>query len=83
MSGKITHQLDWAAVKENRHGEDTPPIYWTYDIWTWNVYKLKWTRMSQHGSGFGSAADALVGAKEENDRTANMLRNNKSKPRPI
>jgi hypothetical protein len=39
--------------------------------------------MSQHGSGFGSAADALVGAKEENDRTANMLRNNKSKPRPI
>ena len=75
----VVHQLDWAAVKK-RPSPDGGDLF---DIWTWNVYKLKWTRMSQHGSGFGSAKDALAGAMEENTRTANMLRDNQRKPKPL
>jgi hypothetical protein len=76
-SQRVVLQYDWAAVKENpTHGDK----YVSYDIWTWNVYKMKWTRMSNHGCGFGSAADADLAAKSISDETARMLAQNQSPP---
>ncbi len=74
---KVVLQFDWAAVKEN------PPNGMkdiSFDVWTWNVYKMKWTRMNNHGCGFGSATDAGVTAKSISDETAQMLAQNQSVP---
>lgn len=74
MKQAVVVQFPYAAVKAGRDN--------TFDIWTWNVYKVKWTRMNNHGCGFSSAADAAVPAKLSSDETAAMLLANRTPPPP-
>lgn len=82
MKSKAVRQFTYAAVKQRSVGQGLVLEY-VYDIWTWNVWKLKWTRMSQHGSGWSSSDDAAVGAVLESDKIAVMLEKNREPPAPI
>lgn len=71
----VAYRTTYAAVKQ-RDG-------CLYDVWTWNVYKQKWTRMSQHGSGFTTLLAAAQAADNMSLNTAEMLRANRSPPEPL
>lgn len=74
----VVAQFDWCAVKMA-----TVEGYASYDMWEWNTYKMKWVRLANHGSGFGSLANAERCAKERSDEIQRMLDNNKNKPHPL
>lgn len=85
-TSKVVHQLDFVAVKEisiPAHQCEDPfnrgkffPVAATksYDIWSWNILKQKWTRLSNTACGFGSKSDAVVSAKLINDELVDGLK---------
>jgi hypothetical protein len=74
---EIVAQFDWAAVKKRKKDGLV-----SYDVWQWNVYKMKWVRLANAG-GFGFLRDAAKCAKELSDETEQMLHNNQTKPPAI
>lgn len=73
-------RYDWAAVKERtvfdpRHPE---PIV-GFDVWEWDVFRLKWTRMPKAG-GLGYLATASRLAEQRSNDIAAMLVNNREIP---
>jgi len=73
-------QLTYAAVKRREIFPSYPGEDVVFDVWTWNVFKLKWTRMSQHGSGWTTLAAASEQARVMNDTTRDMLAANRDPP---
>lgn len=80
---RVVTRYDWAAVKQVNDTDSDGYPYVSYDVWTWNVYKGKWTRMSNHACGFGEKSYADEAAKEVSDETQRMFDTNKSKPEPL
>ena len=89
-------QLTYAAVKRREViGVGVAPGFslserkrygktgYLWDVWTWNVFKLKWTRMANHGSGFTSLAAASETAQVMNNATRLMLAANREPPPAI
>ena len=74
---KVVAQFDWAAVKERETDESGI----VFDIWKWNLYKMKWVRM-YNGRGFDRLEMAVAGAKEVSQETENMLSSNRRAPKP-
>lgn len=56
-----------------------------YDVWTWNVWKMKWTRMAQHGCDWATLSHAMPTAQEEDAKIDLMLARNAPpwKPAPL
>lgn len=76
---KVVVQLDWAAVRSRLfEGEEEP----TFDVWRWNVFEQKWTRMS-NTTGIGKLVDAKRAAKKLNDEIATMLEANRQPPQAM
>lgn len=73
-------QLTYAAVKRREIFPNYPGEDVVFDVWTWNVFKLKWTRMSQHGSGWTDFASAKEHAIVMNNITSHMLAANREPP---
>lgn len=79
---QVVWQGRYAAIKQ-RCDDRFTPFETYYDVWTWNVWKMKWTRMSQHGSGFTRLSDAMPLGQEENDKIGLMLARNAMPPEPL
>lgn len=78
-------QFPWTAVKMRRrpiiaNGVPQPHYNYSYDMWEWNVYKMKWVRLSNTACGFGEQSDADRCAKERSDEIQDMLDSNKNHP---
>lgn len=72
----VVVQYPYCAVKKRQNDD----LSFSYDMWEWNVWKLKWVRLSMTGSGFGEISYADQAAKERNDEIEAMLRNNQTPP---
>lgn len=92
----VVAQLRYAAVKKREKLlSDLSPAFSlservkhgryeaVYDVWTWNVWKHKWTRMSRDGCDWAEMDRALLCAKEANDEIEIMLDTNRHPPWPI
>lgn len=83
---RVAARFPWCSVKERvvphpHYGlPGIPPTITSYDMWEWNTYKMKWVRLSNHGSGFGELAVASKCAKERSDEIQAMLDNNRNHP---
>jgi len=76
---KVVKQYRWTAVKE-RINEDGAK---SYDMWEWNVWKLKWVRLTNSACGFGQLVHAADEAKERSEEIQEMFDNNQRPPGPI
>jgi len=72
----VVKQFPWAAVKKQIREDGIA----SYDVWQWNLFKMKWVRLANTACGFGSASDAAVSAKELSDEIDQMFKNNKNPP---
>jgi hypothetical protein len=77
MSARVVKRYPWALVKLRLDEENEE----TFDVWRWNVYKLKWVRMSNTACGYSSLADAAEVAAVVSQETATMLVRNREPPR--
>lgn len=78
MANEVVSQHPWTAVKQRvRDG------YTSYDMWEWNVWKMKWVRLANTGCGFGRLSDADRCALERSNEIAAMLANNAQTPPPL
>lgn len=78
--GVIVAQFDWTFVKSvaNPYGEGE-----VFDIWQWNLFKTKWTRLSNTACGYGELSDASRDAQKMSNDIQTMLDANRSiPPRP-
>jgi hypothetical protein len=76
-------QYRWAAVKARRieePGEDGIESYDVYDVWQWNLYKMKWVRLANTACGFSELRNAQACAKGLSDEIDQMLQANKNPP---
>ena len=78
MQGRAVARFPWVTVRE-RIPDDCPecPLY---DLWEWNLWKLKWVRMANHACGFGSSETAEAFARERSGEIARMLEANRMEP---
>lgn len=96
MAKRITSvvaQFAWTAVKEVTDDikvsglpYGSPPQFQRktfYDVWEWNVWKLKWVRLSNTACGFGSKSAAVDCASERSDEIQAMFDSNKQIPTPL
>lgn len=75
----VVAQFKYAAVKRATDGEE-----WTsFDVWKWNVFKLKWVRMINTACGYSTLANASITAREVSDEIEDMLRNNQKPPEAL
>lgn len=65
----------WAAVKRREINGDI-----SYDVWQWNLFKLKWVRLSQTACGFYRLSDAKRVAKQLSDEIDRMFESNRQPP---
>jgi hypothetical protein len=79
VEAKVVVQMDWAAVRARRFEDEVEP---TYDVWRWNVFEQKWTRMS-NAAGLGKLVDAKRTAKKLNDEIAAMFEANRTPPQAM
>jgi hypothetical protein len=77
---RVVAQFDYAAVKQAPRGEGQPD---SFDVWQWNIFKMKWVRLANTACGFGSLADAKPCAKEISDEIAAAILNNQHPPKPL
>jgi hypothetical protein len=69
-------QLAFAAVVRRYLEEQDDYVY---DVWTWNVWKCKWTA-SVSGSGFQTLVEASKIAMNKDCKIADMLAANGIRP---
>ena len=74
----VVAQYEWAAVKEVIDG-----LRPSYDIWEWNLYKLKWVRLTNTACGFGAKETACSIAQRRSNEISEMLKANSSPPAPL
>lgn len=74
-SAVVVAQYRWAVVKER-----TDESGKSYDVWEWNVWKLKWVRLSNTACGYGTLAGAQPVAKERSSEIQDMFDNNQRPP---
>lgn len=79
-ASRVVSQFAWTAVKEVNDPQFSSP---SYDMWEWNVWKLKWVRLSNTACGFGSKDGADSCAKERSDEIQAMLVANGKVPNPL
>lgn len=79
----VVFRARWAAVKKRRYtdliGGGTS---FCYDIWQWNVFKMKWVRVL-NACGYGDLEYAERDAREMSRETQEMLDNNRTPPEPL
>ena len=79
----VVFRARWAAVKKRSYtvliGGGTSVCY---DVWQWNVYKMKWVRVA-NACGYGELANAERDALEMSRETQEMLDNNRTPPEPL
>lgn len=81
---EVAAQFRWAAVKKVQwFNADGSVDMTSFDIWTWNLFKRKWTRMSNHGCGFGSLMDCSREAGRISDEVDEMFEANRNPPAPL
>lgn len=80
MAQEIAKRFPWALVKKRLDPAGEPGDY-AFDVWRWNVYKFKWTRMSNSACGYSSLADAAATAATVSQETATMLVRNREPPK--
>lgn len=71
--------FDWTAVKRRVSG---PHKDISFDVWQWNLFKMKWVRLSHTACGFAYKKDADACAKRLSDEIARMLASNRAPPPP-
>lgn len=76
---KVVKRLDWVTVKETTNQWGRP----SFDIWQWNIFKMKWVRLSNTACGWSSLADSLPAARQLNSEVQDALDNNRQPPPPI
>lgn len=79
MRQEIVKRYPWALIK--KRPDPAAEGEWCFDIWRWNVYKLKWVRMSNTACGYSSLADAAATASIVSQETATMLVRNREPPK--
>lgn len=76
---RTTLQATYAAVRERTHEDGSK----TYDVWRWDLFKRKWTRMSHTACDFGSTEDATPTAQEVDRETREAVEHAKTLPPPL
>lgn len=75
---EIAAQHDWTLVKRVRQADGGN----TYDVWAWNLARMKWARLANSACGYGRLEDADRDAKRMSDETQAMLDRNRTPPAP-
>lgn len=78
----VVAQFPWAAVKQTSVDLGSGPLP-SFDVWQWNIHKMKWVRLSNTACGFSDLQGASAVAKEISDETQTALDNNRLPPPPL
>lgn len=74
----VVARFPWTTIKQRRP-HDGLPAKILYDLWEWNVWKMKWVRVVS-SCGFWQLEYALQIAGERSNEIEQMLKNNQNHP---
>ena len=76
----IEAQFNWTAIKKVRN--KYYPDEYVYDMYEWNLFKMKWVRLTS-ASGFSDFENGARCALMRSNEIQAMFDQNKNPPKPI